>query len=102
MIPMSRFLSTAAWTFFEYVGVMQRLSWTCLGSDTLLRRIDPVVQKYNVRYVLFPPGNSTNSLLAGSGLIYLLEQDPRWKVLYQDKVCVLMEKQGSAIAVRRN
>ena len=86
---------------FEYVGVMQDYL-DLLGSDTLLRRIDPVVQKYNVRYVLFPPGNSTNSLLAGSGLIYLLEQDPRWKVLYQDKVCVLMEKQAPPQQSARN
>jgi hypothetical protein len=50
------------------------------------------MQKYNIRYVLFPPGDSSNPMLGGSGLVYLLEHDPHWKVLYQDKVCVLMER----------
>ena len=58
-----------------------------------IRRLDPIMQKYNVRYVLFPPGDSSNPLLRGSGLIYLLQHDPRWKIAYQDKVCVLMERQ---------
>jgi hypothetical protein len=77
---------------FEYAGVLQDYL-QLLGSDTLVRRIDPIMQKYNIRYVLFPPGDSTNPNLSGSGLIYLLEHDPRWRVAYQDKVCVLMERQ---------
>ena len=56
------------------------------------------MQKYSARYVLFPPGDSANALLRGSGLIYLLQHDPRWKLLYQDKVCVLMERQTAASA----
>jgi hypothetical protein len=80
---------------FEYAGVLQDYL-DLLGSDSLVRRLDPIMQKYNVRYVLFPPGDSSNSLLRGSGLIYLLQHDPHWKVLYQDKVCVLMERQMPA------
>jgi hypothetical protein len=80
---------------FEYAGVLQDYL-DLLGSDSLVRRLDPIMQKYNARYVLFPPGDSPNPLLRGSGLIYLLQHDPRWKVLYQDKVCVLMERQMAA------
>jgi hypothetical protein len=79
---------------FEYAGVLQDYL-DLLGSDSLVRRIDPILQKYNARYVLFPPGDSSNALLRGSGLIYLLQHDPHWKVAYQDKVCVLMERSGS-------
>jgi hypothetical protein len=76
---------------FEYAGVLQDYL-DLLGSDSLLRRLDPILQKYNVRYVLFPPGDTKKSLLGDSGITYLLEHDPHWKVLYQDKVCVLMER----------
>ncbi len=79
---------------FEYAGVLQDYL-DLLGSDSLVRRLDPVMQKYNVRYVLFPPGDSSNPLLRGSGLIYLLQHDPHWKVAYQDKICVLMERSGT-------
>jgi hypothetical protein len=82
---------------FEYAGVLQDYL-DLLGSDSLVRRLDPIMQKYNVRYVLFPPGDSSNPLLRGSGLIYLLQHDPHWKVAYQDKVCVLMERQIPASA----
>jgi hypothetical protein len=82
---------------FEYAGVLQDYL-DLLGSDSLVRRLDPIMQKYNARYVLFPPGDSSNPLLRGSGLIYLLQHDSRWKVLYQDKVCVLMERQMAAPA----
>jgi hypothetical protein len=79
---------------FEYAGVLQDYL-DLLGSDTLVRRLDPILNKYNIRYVLFPPGNSPNSNLSGSGLIYLLEHDPHWKIAYQDDVSVLTEKQAS-------
>jgi len=81
---------------FEYAGVLQDYL-QLLGSDTLVRQRDSIVQKYKINYVLFPPGNSMNPNLSGSGLIYLLEHDPRWKVAYQDKVCVLMERQPTAV-----
>jgi hypothetical protein len=82
---------------FEYAGVLQDYL-DLLGSDSLVRRIDPILQKYNARYVLFPPGDSSNPLLRGSGLIYLLQHDPHWKVAYQDKICVLMERQSPTSA----
>jgi hypothetical protein len=78
---------------FEYAGVLQDYL-QLLGSDTLVRQLNPILQKYGIRYVLFPPGNSSNPNLAGSGLIYLLQHDPNWRVAYQDKVCVLMERQS--------
>jgi hypothetical protein len=63
-----------------------------LGSDSLVRRLEPIMQKYNIRYVLFSSGDNSNRLLQGSGLIYLLEHNPDWRIDYQDKVCVLMER----------
>ena len=80
---------------FEYAGVLKDYL-QLLGSDTLARQLNPILQKYNIRYVLFPPGNSANPNLAGSGLIYLLQHDPNWIVAYQDKVCVLMERKMPA------
>jgi len=79
---------------FEYAGVFKDYL-DLLGSDSLVRRLDPILQKYNIRYVLFPPGDTKNSLLGDSGVTYLLEHDSRWKVLYRDKVCVLMERVDS-------
>lgn len=80
---------------FVYTGVLQDYL-DLLGSDSLVRRLDPVLQKYQIRYVLFPPGDSANPLLSGSGIIYLLQHNPEWKIDYQDKVCVLMERQTVA------
>ncbi|MBO0911632.1 MAG: hypothetical protein J2P13_07535 [Acidobacteria bacterium] len=76
---------------FEYAGVFEDYL-DLLGSDSLLRRIDPIIEKYNIRYVLFPPGDSTNKLLGESGVAYLLEHDPRWRILYRDGVSVLLER----------
>jgi len=87
---------------FEYAGVLKDYL-DLLGSDSLLRRIHPIIEKYNIRYVLFPPGNSGNKLLDDSGVTYLLEHDPRWKVLYRDSVSVLLERReaggGENVAV---
>jgi hypothetical protein len=79
---------------FEYAGVLQDYL-DLLGSDSLVRRADEIVRKYNIRYVLFPPGDTKNSLFGDSGLIYVLQHENGWKVLYQDKICVLMEKSGA-------
>jgi hypothetical protein len=43
--------------------------------------------------VLFPPPESKNPLHLGGGLLYVLQQDPHWKTIYKDKVCVLLEKE---------
>jgi hypothetical protein len=77
---------------FEYAGVLKDYL-DLLGSDSLVRRLNPIMQKYDVRYVLFPRGDSSDRLLQGSGVIYLLQHDANWKIEYQDKVCVLMERQ---------
>jgi hypothetical protein len=53
-----------------------------------------VLDKYQVQYVLFPPGESSNSLLVGGKLTEVLERDPRWKTVYSDKVCVLLERRA--------
>jgi hypothetical protein len=82
---------------FEYAGVLQDYL-DLLGSDSLVRRLNPIMQKYDVRYVLFPRGDSSDRLLQGSGVIYLLQHDANWKVAYQDKVSVLMEHQPPAPA----
>ena len=76
---------------FEYAGVLEDYL-DLLGSDSLLRRIDPIIEKYHIRYVLFPPGDSKNKLLGANGVAYLLEHDPQWKVVYRDSICVLMER----------
>ena len=81
---------------FEYAGVLQDYL-ELLGSDTLLRNVDKIMDKYNIRYVMFPPGDSANPNLSGSGLIYLLQHDSRWKIAYQDKICVLMERESPAV-----
>ena len=66
---------------FEYEGVLKDY------LDILsLNNIENIVQKHKIRYVLFPPGE---------GFTYALQHDPQhWKLLYQDKVCLLFEKQA--------
>jgi hypothetical protein len=78
---------------FEYAGVLQDYL-NFLGADSFQRRPDAMFDKYKIQYVMFPPSDSTNSLFNGGGLTYVLEHDPQWKVLYKDKVCVLLEKQA--------
>jgi hypothetical protein len=80
---------------FEYAGVLKDYL-DLLGVDTLQRRPEPILDKYKIEYVLFPPSDSTNKNLVGGSLVYVLEHDPRWRVLYKDKVCVLLEKQAGA------
>jgi hypothetical protein len=50
----------------------------------MLKDPDAVIEKYRIKYVLFPPTEAYT---------YVLEHDPRWKVLYKDNVCVLLQKQ---------
>lgn len=77
---------------FEYTGVLNDYL-TLLGADTFQHRPEPILDKYKIRYVLFPPIDSTNPLHAGGQLVYVLQNDPHWKTLYKDKICVLLERQ---------
>jgi len=77
---------------FQYAGVFDDYL-ALMGVDNLKNRPDSIFQKYNVRYVIFPPSDSKNPLHAEGELTYILEQDPHWKTLYRDKVCILLEKQ---------
>jgi hypothetical protein len=78
---------------FEYAGVLKDYL-DLLGVDAMQRRPERILEKYKIEYVLFPPSDSTNKNLVAGSLPYVLEHDPRWKVLYQDKVCVLLVKQA--------
>lgn len=78
---------------FEYAGVLKDYL-DLLGADATQRRPEPILEKYKIEYVLFPPSDSTNKNLVAGSLVYVLENDPRWRVLYKDKVCVLLEKQA--------
>jgi hypothetical protein len=63
---------------FEYSGVLR-------DYLDLLALNDPesLLEKYKIRYVLFPRSEP---------LTYVLQHDPRWKVLYNDERSVLLEK----------
>src|SRR5262245_33670859 len=50
-----------------------------------LKNPQGLLDKYGIRYVLFPPAEQ---------LTYILEHDPRWKVNYRDSVSVLFERVG--------
>jgi len=63
---------------FEYSGVLQ--DYLDLLS---LTKSEPLLEKYRIRYVLFPPDEP---------LTYVLERDPGWKVLYRDRISVLLER----------
>jgi len=80
---------------FEYAGVLKDYL-DLLGADAYEHRPYAILDKYNVRYVLFPRKDNANPLLNGPGvsgnLVYVLKADPNWKMLYQDNVSVLLEK----------
>jgi hypothetical protein len=78
---------------FEYAGVLKDYLGL-LGVDAVQKRPEAILEKYKIDYVLFPPSDGTNPNLVGGNLVYVLEHDPRWKVLYRDKVCVLLQKQA--------
>ncbi len=80
---------------FEYAGVLKDYL-DVLGVDAVERRPDPILDKHHIRYVLFPPSENSNPLLVGGNLVYVLEHDPRWKILYKDKICELLERQSFA------
>jgi hypothetical protein len=63
---------------FEYAGVLQDY------LDLLaLKQPMSLLDKYHIRYVLFPPAEP---------LTYVLEHDPRWKVIYSDQLSVMLER----------
>jgi len=63
---------------FEYEGVLKDY------LDILaLNQPDVLFDKYKIRYVLFPRGEA---------LTYVLQHDPKWKLLYSDQLSYLFEK----------
>jgi hypothetical protein len=71
---------------FEYEGVLKDY------LDVLaLDQPKSILDKYKIRYVLFPHGEP---------LTYALEHDPEWKLLYSDGISVLLERSGEASAGR--
>lgn len=77
---------------FQYEGVFDDYI-SLMGADMGQHRPDAILKKYDIQYVLFPPAESTNPLHTGGGLVYVLQQDPHWKKIYSDKVCVLLQRQ---------
>src|SRR5216683_2362352 len=77
---------------FEYSGVLQ--DYLDLLSLTQPAK---VLEKYRISYVLFPPDEP---------LTYVLEHDQGWKVLYRDRISVLLERtkdhSANIAADRRN
>ena len=70
---------------FEYAGVLKDyLDLLGLNDPALL------LDKYKIRYVLFPRGEP---------LTYVLQHDPKWKVLYSDKLSILLERNSDDSAV---
>ena len=67
---------------FEYANVLQDY----LNLLTL-KQPKPILDKYKIRYVLFPHSEP---------LTYVLEHDPEWKEIYSDEVCVLLERVGAS------
>ena len=67
---------------FEYAGVLQ--DYLDLLS---LKQPKPLLDKYHIRYVLFP---------LAEPLTYVLEHDPEWKVVYRDELSVLLERTDTA------
>jgi len=67
---------------FEYAGVLQDYL-DLLG----LKQPTSLLDKYHIRYVLFPPAEP---------LTYVLEHDPRWKVIYSDQLSVMLERTAEA------
>jgi hypothetical protein len=67
---------------FEYAGVLKDyLDLLALKNPQVL------LDKYGVKYVLFPPNEP---------LTYALQHDPDWQVLYKDRMSVLFQKKIGA------
>jgi hypothetical protein len=71
---------------FEYTGVFKDYL-DLMG----LEKSKAILDKYKIRYVLFPhPGGYSESAIT-----YVLEHDPEWKVTYSDDLSILLERSGS-------
>ncbi len=66
---------------YEYSGVFQDYLNAINLNDSLR-----ILDKYQIRYVLFPPKNA---------LSYMLLHQQDWKVLFKDDVSILLERVGS-------
>jgi hypothetical protein len=66
---------------FEYAGVLEDYL-TLLG----VKDAKVIIDKYKIRSVLFPNSEP---------VVYLLRENPEWKVLYSDNLCVLLERRQS-------
>lgn len=77
---------------FEYAGVFKDYL-DLMGADLAQHRPDAILDKYKIKYVLFPPADSKNPLHTGGNLVYTLQQEPQWKTIYKDNVSVLLERQ---------
>ena len=65
---------------FEYSGVLKDyLDLLALKEPTT------ILDKYRIRYVLFPPDEA---------LTYVLKHDAGWRVVYSDSISVLLERAG--------
>jgi hypothetical protein len=73
---------------FEYSGVLKDYL-----AALELNQPQTVLDKYKIRYVLFPHSEP---------LTYVLEHDPEWKTLYSDKISVLLEHAGKSPAGAAN
>jgi len=70
---------------FEYSGVLKDYLDLLALNDPA-----PLLDKYKIRYVLFPRGEP---------LTYVLQHDAKWKVLYSDKLSVLLERNSDDSAI---
>jgi len=69
---------------FEYAGVLQDY------LDLLaLKQPKAILDKYHIRYVLFPPAEP---------LAYVLQHDPDWKVVYSDNLSVMLERKAEVLS----
>lgn len=66
---------------FDYAGVFREY----LDVEAILHT-DAILDKYKIRYVLFPHNES---------LTYVLEHDARWRRIYSDDNAVLFERKNS-------
>ena len=73
---------------FEYAGVLQDYL-EVLG----LKKSNEILDKYKIQYVFFPPDEP---------LTYILEHDPAWKIIYSDKVSVLLQRTHAPFANATN